>query len=404
MERDMTRRLYQKNQYVTTFSSAVIERIEVEKTPAIILEQTAFYPTSGGQPHDIGTLNGVQVIDVIENEDHQIIHLLEKPIQESSIEGSINWKRRFDHMQQHTGQHLLSQAFIKTCNAETVSFHLGEEVSTIDVSQAGMDGEMVKAAEDLANQIIYENREVVAHFVNKDAVHKFPVRKVPTVDDNIRILEIKDFDYSPCGGTHCSHTGEIGMIKVRKWEHYKGGTRIQFICGWRALSDYQQKTEILQQLSNTLTSGEAELPQNIEKLQEETKSLRREQAGLTKQLLDYEAKALLTERGKFENFYVLKKIFAGRSPKDLKVLANKVLENSSNTVILFGGKTEGKASLIFLRSEGLPFNMNQLMKTACVIINGRGGGQPHQAQGGSANIEKLEEALQSAKEAIFKEK
>jgi len=396
----MTRKLYHEDQYLTTFSSAVVERIEVEEKPAIILEKTAFYPSSGGQPHDTGTLNSVQVINVIENEDHRIIHLLEKPIEENLVAGCIDWERRFDHIQQHTGQHLLSQAFIEVCDTETVSFHLGEEISTIDVNHSGIDGETVGAAEELANRIIWENRGVIAHFVNKDVVHKFPLRKVPTVEENIRIIEIKGFDYSPCGGTHCSRTGEVGMIKIRKWEHYKGGTRIQFICGWRALWDYQQKTTVLRQLSEHLSSGEAELSQNIGKLQEESKTLRRECANLTKNLLEYEAKVLLAEREKSGDFYILRKTFDDRNPKDLRILANNVLENSPNTVVLLGGKAKGKASLIFLRSEGLSFDMNQLMKTACAVINGRGGGQPHQAQGGGTDIEKLEEALQHARDTI----
>lgn len=396
----MTRKLYHIDQYLTTFSSAVVEQIDVEGRPAIILEQTAFYPTSGGQPHDTGTLNNTQVLDVIENENHQIIHLLEKPIEEELVGGCIDWKRRFDHMQQHTGQHLLSQACIKLCDAETLSFHLGEEVSTIDVNHSGIGEYEVNAVEELANRIIYENREIVAHFVNKEEAHKFPVRKLPTVEENIRIIEIKDFDFSPCGGTHCSRTGEIGMVKVRKWERYKGGTRIQFICGWRALQDYQQKTTVLKHLSDMLSSGQSELPQNISKLQEDVKLFRREQVQLTKHLLEYEAKALLAEREQIKDFYILKKIFVDRNPKDLKLLANRVLEGSSNTVIFFGGKAEGKASLIFLRSEGLSFDMNQLMKTACAVINGRGGGQPQQAQGGGTEVEKLEEALQCAEDAI----
>jgi alanyl-tRNA synthetase len=369
--------------------------------PAIILEQTAFYPTSGGQPHDTGTLNSVHVIDVIENENRQIIHLLEKPIEENLVGGCIDWKRRFDHMQQHTGQHLLSQACIKVCDAETVSFHLGEDVSTIDVNHSGIGEHEVNAVEELANWIIYENREVVAHFVNKEEAHKFPVRKVPTVEENIRIVEIKDFDYSPCGGTHCSHTGEIGMIKVRRWERYKGGTRIQFVCGWRALQGYQQKTTILKHLTEMLSSGEPDLPQNVGKLQEEAKSLRREYANLTKYLLDYEAKVLLAERETFGDFSVLIKIFENRHPKDLRILANKILEYSPSTIVLFGGKAEGKASLIFLRSEELSVDMNQLMKTACAVINGKGGGQPHQAQGGGTEVEKLAKALQHAKDAIL---
>lgn len=379
----------------------VEESIEVNGKPGVILEQTAFYPASGGQPQDTGTLNDVAVVDVIEDDRHRIIHLLEKPLRVFSVEGQINWERRFDHIQQHTGQHLLSQAFIQVCDAETVSFHLGEDGSTIDIDKSELDAETIISVENLSNQIIYENREVIAHFVNKEEAQRFPVRKLPTVEENIRIIEIKDFDYSPCGGTHCSRTGEIGIVKIKRFENYKGGTRIHFVCGWRALKDYQQKADILKQLSDLMSSGEPGLPQNVGKLQEEAKTLRREQKYLTQQLLEYEAKALLADREKIGDRYILRKIFEDRNPKDLKILALKILENSSNTVILFGGKFAGKASLIFLRSEGLSFNMGELMKTACAMINGRGGGKPDQAQGGGTAVDKLEEALQSAREAVL---
>lgn len=396
----MTKKLYHADQYRHTFSSRVVESLEMDGRPGIILEQTAFYPTAGGQPHDLGTLNNVAVVDVIEDDNHQILHFLEKSLREFRVEGQINWERRFDHMQQHTGQHLLSQACIKICAAETVSFHLGEESSTIDIATAELDVATVKSVEDFANQIIYENREVRAHIVDKDDVHRFPIRKLPTVEENIRIIEIKDLDYSPCGGTHCSRTGEIGMIKIKRVEKYKGGTRIHFVCGKRALREYQQKTEILEDLSEVMSSGEPELPQNIRKLQEEAKMLRRKYNHLTTQLLDYEAKTLVNEREKRGDIYVLKKIFEDRDPKELKILAARILENCSDTVLLFGSKTAGKASLLFLRSEELTYNMGQLMQTACAFINGRGGGQLHQAQGGGSAVEKLEEALQTAFDTI----
>lgn len=399
----MTKKLYYTDPYQRTFSSQVVERIRIEEHPALILEGTAFYPASGGQPHDLGTLNGVQVIDVRENEHHQILHLLEQPIEETTVEGQIDWERRFDHMQQHTGQHLLSQAFIKTCCAETISIHLGEDVSTIDVNHPDLTEEQVRSAEDWANRIIYEDRDVLTHFATQETIHTFPLRKIPVVEDNIRIIEIKDVDFSPCGGTHCTRTGEIGMIKVRKAENYKGGSRVQFVCGARALQDYQHKTILVRHLSEMLTAGEVDILQNITKLQEESKTLRRDLATITQQLVEYEARALLTEREKSGDISVLKKIFEDRQPKELKLLANKVLELSPNTVVLFGGKTAEKVSLIFLRSDDMPGDMNQLMKTACAVIHGRGGGQPHQAQGGGTDPAHLEEALQLAEKALLEE-
>lgn len=397
----MTEKFYHHNQYLQTFVSDIIGQTTVNGAPGIILTQTAFYPTSGGQPHDLGTLNGVAVLDVFENENQEIVHVLEKPIEAHQVEGRILWERRFDHIQQHTGQHLLSQACLRVAQAETVSFHLGGDASTIDVNRSGIDAAALAAIEMLANQIIYENRDVRTHVVSKDEISKFPLRKSPTVEEQIRIVEIHDFDYSPCGGTHCSRTGEIGMIKIKKCEQYKDGSRIHFVCGRRALQDYQAKTEIVRALSNLLSSGESDLPANTEKLLDEMKTLRRTSNELTGQLLDYEAKSLLIERESIGNFHLLAKIFPDRNPKDIKFLANKVLELSPNTVILFGGAYDQKASLLFMRSDNLPQDMNRLMKTACAALNGRGGGQASQAQGGGTDVTKLEAALQEAKSALL---
>jgi alanyl-tRNA synthetase len=392
----MTVKLYLEDQYLQNFTSKVIERTETKGKSAVVLEQTLFYPTSGGQPHDTGTLNDVPVIDVFEDESRRLIHLIEEPLTVSEVEGRIDWQRRYDHMQQHTGQHLLSQAFIRICQAETLSFHLGDESATLDVNRAGLGSETIASVENLANQIVCENREVRFYTVAKSELDHYPVRKPPAVEENIRIIEIKDFDYSPCGGTHCSRTGEIGIIKIRRHENYKGGSRVHFLCGFRALKDYQNKTAILKQIGDSLSSGEGDLPQNIQKIQDELKQLRWDHNHLKKQFLNYEARALVSECKKLGNINVVEKIFEDRDPQELKILGQSVLENLPNAVVLFGSKAQGKASLFFLRSEALDLDMGKLMQAACAVINGRGGGRPQQAQGGGPAAEKLEEALRFA--------
>ena len=317
----MTKKRYHDDAYQTTFSTNVVEQASVDGAPALILEETLFYPTSGGQPHDTGTLNGIPVLDVQETDDHQIVHLVDAPIDQDVVEGRIDWDRRFDYMQQHTGQHLLSQAFMQTCEADTLSFHLGDKSSTIDISTPDMTADHMAETESLANQIVYENRPVLMHLVTQEELRNFRVRKMPKVEQNIRIIEIQDFDFSPCGGTHCAHTGELGLIKIRKWENYKGGTRVHFLCGNRALQDFQQKTELLRQLTDMLTAGETDLPAIISRLQEEAKQLRKELAQNTAQLLEYEARVLLAERITCGAFLVLTKTFQQRSPKDLKLLS-----------------------------------------------------------------------------------
>jgi alanyl-tRNA synthetase len=398
----MTKKLYLEDPYLLSCSSEVIGQTQVNGKPGIILNQTVFYPTSGGQPHDSGTINDVAVVDVFEDENKQIVHLLEKPISAPEVEATIDWERRFDHMQQHTGQHILSQAFVKAWNADTLSFHLGEKSATIDVNRTGLTLEIISTVEQLASRIIFENRKVIGHLIGKDELKQFPVRGLPTVDENIRILEIKDYDYSPCGGTHCAKTGEIGLVKIRRHENYKGGTRIHFVCGFRAVKDYQKKAAILKQLSSAMSAAEADLFQNITKMKEDLKALTGERDHLNKRLLNYEADSLFSEGKKHTDIRLLKKIFNDRHQKEIKLLAKKIVEKSDDTVILFGIKTEGNAQLLFQRSEKLAFNMGELMGAACTVINGRGGGRRRQAQGGGSDVEKLEDALQHAEDMIFK--
>ena len=396
----MTEKLYLENAYLLSCTSDVIRQIEVGGIPGAILNQTVFYPTSGGQPHDTGTINEVIVTDVFEDEHEQVVHLLEKPVGGGQVTCTINWERRFDHMQQHTGQHILSQALLQICNADTLSFHLGQHSATIDIDQSGLSPETITAVEQLANRAVFENRDVIGCVVAKDEIHRYPVRKLPTVEDNIRILEIKDYDYSPCGGTHCSKTGEIGFIKIRRHENYKGGTRIHFVCGSRALKDYQGKAEILKRLSKVMSTAEADLPQNISKLKDDLKALTGERDHLKKELLNYEADWLFARSKKHTDIHLIKEIFNDRHQKEMKLLAKKIIEKYSDTVILFGIKSEGSAQLLFQCSEKLDCDMGRLMKAACAVINGRGGGRPHQAQGGGSDTDKLEDALQSAEDML----
>ena len=397
----MTKKLYLADSYLLTCSSDIIDQTEVNGTPAVILDQTVFYPTSGGQPHDTGTINNVAVIDVLEDENRQIVHLIEKQIEGSQATCEINWQRRFDHMQQHTGQHILSQAFLKACDGDTLSFHLGDSSATIDIDQPGLSTEIIESVEQLANRIVFENRDVTGHVVGKNEIHIYPVRKLPTVEENIRILEIKDFDYSPCGGTHCSKTGEIGLIKIRRHENYKGGTRIHFVCGHRALKDYQGKSEILKQLTNAMSIAEVDLPHIVTKLKDDLKVLTRERDQLKKELLDYEAVSLISEAKTHAGINLVKKIFNARHQQEIKLLAKKIVDKFPETVILFGTKSEGSAQLLFQCSENIDYDMGELMKFACDIINGRGGGRSQQAQGGGPNAGKLEDALQRAEDKLI---
>jgi alanyl-tRNA synthetase len=297
----------------------------------------------------------------------------------------------------------MSQAFMKICEAETMAFHLGEKSSTIDVNKANLKLETVLAVENLTNQIIFENREVRAHFVGPHEIDRFPVRKPATVKADIRVIEVGDFDYSPCGGTHCRQTGEVGIFKVKRFENYKGGSRIHFLCGQRALKDYQQAGKILKKLSETLSSSVSDLPLNVGRLKENAKLLQLENENLKKRLLEFEAQTLATEGEKRGKIRVLTKVFQDRHPKELQLLASKILASSPNTIIFFGVKEGKKATLLFACSDTLTYNMGELMQMACTVIEGRGGGRPHLAQGGGARADKIEAALQCAQTALFDE-
>ncbi|CAB1083809.1 Alanyl-tRNA synthetase family protein [Olavius algarvensis Delta 1 endosymbiont] len=392
----MTAKLYLANPYLRDFSTKVSRIVETGDKQGLVLEETLFYPSSGGQPHDTGTINDVPVLDVYEDENQRIVHLLAEPVAGNRIQGRIHWQRRFDHMQQHTGQHLLSQAFARVAKAETISFHMGKDSATLDLNQTGLPIKTIDAVETLANRIIYENRPVISRIIKKDELSQFPVRNPPTVADAIRIIEIKDFDYSPCGGTHCTGTGEIGIVKIRRFENYKGGSRIHFLCGLRAFKDYQEKSRIIKKIGECLSAGDADLYRNIIKTRDELKALRREHSSLNKRYLNIEARALFSERRQIDNTNVIVKVFENRDPKELKSLAREIIERVPGTVVLFGNSTKGKASLFFLRSQDVDWDMDRLMQETCPLIKGRGGGRPQQAQGGGPASDKLESAVQRA--------
>ncbi len=273
----------------------MIDRLEVNGQPAVILDRTAFYPEGGGQPSDRGALNRVEVVDVQTREaDDEVLHILSAPLAEAAVTGVVDHTRRFDLMQQHTGQHILSQAFVHTASAETVSFHLNPDPSegalTIDLSQAALTPAQIDRAEDFANTIVYENRPVIARFVDDEELQALPLRKPPQVDRAIRIVEIQGFDWSACGGTHVARTGEVGVIKIVKVEKRGAETRVEFRCGQRALLDYRRKHQLISQAASDLTIGFWELDQAIGRMQADAKAARRQLMDAEARLQQYEAR------------------------------------------------------------------------------------------------------------------
>jgi alanyl-tRNA synthetase len=291
----LTRLLYYDDSQRDAFEAVVVDaRSEAEGT-RVALDATAFYPGGGGQPADRGTLDGRSVIEVTA-EDGVVWHRVDGALAAGArVEGRLDWARRFDHMQQHTGQHILSRAFVEVARADTLSFHLGDEVVTIDVGHPGPDPGLLRRVEDRANAIVWEDRPVRTHVVPLERALAFPLRKPPDVEGDVRVVEVEGFDWSACGGTHVARSGQVGMIAILGTERYKGGTRVAFACGGRALARLRAASETLRALCLEFTSGEADLPRAIARLKADVRSLESRLKPLLAESIAREAEALLAE-------------------------------------------------------------------------------------------------------------
>ena len=396
----MTEKLYRKDAYLREFNARVVQRTSAGKNPAVILDRTAFYPTSGGQPNDCGSLNSVGVVDVLEDEaSGEIVHVLDGQIVEDRVQGAINWERRFDHMQQHSGQHILSQAFELAQNAPTVSFHLGAELCSIDVQLASLSPAQAAAVEDLASNVVFANTPVHVHEVTRDELSRFPLRKQPVVTGMIRIVEMEDFDYSPCGGTHVRRAGEVGLIKIRRWERRGDTMRVDFHCGSRALLDYRWKNDIVNNLALSLSVKDQELQQAVERALTQSRDNHHALEDAQKRLLELEARAMIAETPLSNGLRLIVRSLDDRTGEETRRLAI-TLAAAPGTIALLGLRSAGRASLIFARSADLADDMNALLKNTAPIVAGRGGGTPNLAQGGGTGVGQLDEALEAARQAV----
>jgi alanyl-tRNA synthetase len=400
-----TNRLYYLDPYRITFDAQVVEVLDVNGSPAVALDRSAFYPTGGGQPCDTGTLNGIRVVDVIEREqDGAPLHVLspERPEQipgpGSRVRGEIDWQRRFDHMQQHSGQHLLSQAFVHTIGAETVGFHLSSDYSTIDLNSNALNEGDIARAESLTNQIVFEDRPVLARFYQPEDAAGLPLRKRPPAKESIRVVHVEGFDWSACGGTHVTRTGQIGLVKIIRDERRGPETRITFLCGERALRHYHMLNTLIRDLALGLTTGVEELPQAVERLQAEARALRKERDQVRDLLLAHEAAALAAAGEVIGPVRLVHHVFEDRDVQELRRLASRTVEEPGR-VALFGLRGT-KAQLVFARSADLGYDMRSLLRDACRLVGGGGGGSPDMAQGGGPQEGRVDEALAYAAESL----
>lgn len=391
-----TERLYYSDSHLIEFNARVVDVTErVSGWAAVILDRTAFYPTGGGQPSDTGTLNGSRVVECIDDGDNGILHVVQggAPKVGSEVNGRINWARRLDHMQQHTGQHILSQAFVKLFKAPTMSFRVLEHSCEIDVDLSNPTAEIIERAVELANNVIWEDRQITIRNVTSEDATQLPLRKDSSREGELRVIEIDGFDFTPCGGTHAYRTGEVGMIAVRSWERAKGLTRIEFVAGIRALADYRRANKSAREIAALFSTARDEAPALATHMIEENKELHRRVRALEEIAAKVEAQELFNEvEPSVDGTRIISRVFEGRDAEALKKVAQALVANTQ-TIALLASRDGDTARLVFARSADAAGDMNQLMRKACELLEGRGGGKSDLAQGGGKNLAKLNESL-----------
>ncbi|MEP7272818.1 MAG: DHHA1 domain-containing protein, partial [Acidobacteriota bacterium] len=362
----------------------------------VVLDQTAFYPLGGGQPCDRGTLAGFQVDDVQIAEDGRILHFI--PQDKGALNvgeevlGRVDPAYRREITQQHTGQHILSQAFFQLFGAETRGFRMTDEIAEIDLTletpvEAVPDA--IATAENLANAIVFDDREIRTHRLTPEEAALLPLRKESFVSDCVRVVEIADFDFSPCGGTHAKRTGEVGLIAVRGWARAKRMVRVEFVCGGRALRDYRLANATANSVARRFSVGRDEADASVTRLLEDHKIATRRLRELTEVAARAEAAELIEAEGVTAGITVVERIFDDRSLDELKLLAHRLVEHA-RIVALLGTRDGDMARLVFARSADLELDVGKLMRSACEAIGGRGGGKPDFAQGGGPATSQLE--------------
>lgn len=389
-------KLYYENPYEKEFVANIIDIIEEDNNFHILLDKTYFYPEGGGQPSDTGYIESSSVTYVYEKEGH-IYHIVEtKPSKIKKVKCSIDWNKRYDHMQQHLGQHILSASLIELFDAHTIGFHLGKDYSTIDINKTISDDDF-KEAEVMANEIILNNTAVQVLYPTDSELKKLPLRKLPPkTDEQIRLVRIGDFDINPCCGTHPLSTIEVQLIKITKWEKYKNGMRIEFLCGKRAIEDYNLKHNRIRGIAKLLSVSEDDALQNIERITKELREANSELKSLKDEIAEYVVEKMVLNAESIKDIKIIREVYDDVDLKYINTLTSK-LGAYPNVVALFGLESEDKAHLVFTRSKDLKIiNMGSLLKDTITLIDGKGGGSDFSAQGGGRNNNNLESCLEYA--------
>ena len=392
-----TERLDYDDVYTVRFEGRVAAAGEHKGRPAVELERTYFYPESGGQEADRGRLGEAPVVDVQVDESERVWHVLDPSAAPlgpgAAVSAQVDWPRRFDHMQQHTGQHILSAAFERVLSAPTLSSRLGEERNTIDLGLAAIDWRAVERVEEAANGVVWEDRPVERHWTDPANVHKFALRKPPQVLGRIRIVEIPDWDLSACGGTHTRRTGEVGVIKIVRWETVRGNLRLEFLCGGRALRDHAWRTEALTEAARRRTLKDRELIAHLEKAAAERDEMRRRLDALVERSLIAEARERVGAPPRGVADYA-----AERARDEVRRFALKCLEAGAPWVVVGAGAPE--PVIVAGRAKSGSGDLKSLLPGLLERARGKGGGSPDLIQVAAGDAAAAESAWTWARDEV----
>jgi alanyl-tRNA synthetase len=387
----MTERLYYNDSYLRAFDAQVISCEQEGERWKVVLDRTGFYPTSGGQPHDIGTLGGAPVVEVADAEE-KVVHYTSASVNLGPTHAEIDWPRRIDHMQQHTGQHLLSAAFIELFNFPTVSFHLGREVSAIDLSARSIVPRHVEEAERRTNEIIFDDRVVTIRYGTAQELAEAGIRKKVDREGILRAIEVEGFDRQPCGGTHLARTGQAGLLLTRKLERRRDSWRLEFACGYRALAIAHDDYATLTKSAALLSCGQPEIPAVLAKSIEERRAQHSFVKRIEERLAAHESRTLLASNpapDDVESPRVIAAAIEDASPEYLRLLAAK-LAVEARVIALLASRSSGHVA--FAQSKGFAADLGALLRESLKQFQGKGGGARDFAQGSltdSANVDKF---------------
>ncbi len=387
---------YYQDSMMKEFSAEVVQTGSDDNGHYVVLSNTAFYPTGGGQPHDTGWINDVQVVNV-EKVEEEIRHYISGNVESLSgtVAGKLDWARRFDHMQQHTGQHILTAAFVELFGYQTVSFHLGTELVSIDLNTADVTPEQLAAAEKHANDIILENRPIETKWVTKEELAQYSLRKDVSVDEDIRLVIIPDYDYNGCGGTHPTSTGQVQMIQIMETEKMKSNIRVHFVCGDRVRKQLAMRKHVLSDVARQLSVPEKEAGLALVKVMQTAKQTDKALAEARDALLVYEAKDL-AGHGEI----IISEAYENRTIQELQKLARFITAENSKAIAFLAAHNADKLQFVAARGTDVPVSMKNISGKILPLINGKGGGNDALVQGGGENILSPQDVLVEMKKAL----